>query len=343
MPVRVERITKHCITCGTAFEVLPGKKRSAKKYCSFECSVTIRRTLPECACVHCGKLFHPRFADRMRYCSTECKELYKHDKRQERALDELIKRDIARDNRWEEVFTCKQCNQPFMQEHTRRAALYCSEECSTEFQRLKALEELKAIKESKPNTCKVCGKEFVSEYGSKLRATCSDECRTIHYKNIQHISRHKREERLIHAYVADVHVHKIFKRDNHMCMLCNQPLNMNVVVPHPLAPTIDHIKPIAKGGTHEPDNVQAAHFICNSYKSHNKFDVMKVAKYVWSKEICAMVHIKPFDYTNYDLKHSKYKRVKIKHSAQSIQRIIKKKYDLLARDYKTEQPLNEHI
>ena len=32
-------------------------------------------------------------------------------------------------------------------------------------------------------------------------------------------------------------------------------------------PTIDHIKPISKGGTHTWDNVQLAHFHCNSIKS----------------------------------------------------------------------------
>jgi 5-methylcytosine-specific restriction endonuclease McrA len=37
-------------------------------------------------------------------------------------------------------------------------------------------------------------------------------------------------------------------------------------VPEPLAPTIDHIIALANGGTHEPTNVQCAHFICNATK-----------------------------------------------------------------------------
>jgi len=39
------------------------------------------------------------------------------------------------------------------------------------------------------------------------------------------------------------------------------------VVPHPLAPTIDHVVPLAAGGLHEPANVQLAHFLCNARKS----------------------------------------------------------------------------
>jgi 5-methylcytosine-specific restriction endonuclease McrA len=34
----------------------------------------------------------------------------------------------------------------------------------------------------------------------------------------------------------------------------------------PDAPTVDHIIPLAKGGTHTWDNVQLAHWSCNSDK-----------------------------------------------------------------------------
>jgi 5-methylcytosine-specific restriction endonuclease McrA len=68
------------------------------------------------------------------------------------------------------------------------------------------------------------------------------------------------------AYVADVSPTKIYRRDGYRCKLCSKRLNMRVVVPHPMAPTIDHIIPLAQGGTHEPANAQAAHFLCNSIK-----------------------------------------------------------------------------
>jgi 5-methylcytosine-specific restriction endonuclease McrA len=41
---------------------------------------------------------------------------------------------------------------------------------------------------------------------------------------------------------------------------------MTKAVPHPKAPTIDHILPIACGGNDTRANVQLAHFICNSRK-----------------------------------------------------------------------------
>lgn len=59
---------------------------------------------------------------------------------------------------------------------------------------------------------------------------------------------------------------KIFERDGWRCQLCRKPVRRTAVVPHPLAPTLDHIVPLAAGGLHEPANVQTAHFICNSVR-----------------------------------------------------------------------------
>ena len=39
---------------------------------------------------------------------------------------------------------------------------------------------------------------------------------------------------------------------------------MTKAVPHPKAPTIDHIVPLADGGDDIKANVRLAHFLCNS-------------------------------------------------------------------------------
>lgn len=70
-----------------------------------------------------------------------------------------------------------------------------------------------------------------------------------------------------HAYVADVWRIRIFERDKWICKLCHEPVARSEAVPHWWAPTLDHIIALSKGGTHEPANVQCAHFLCNSLKS----------------------------------------------------------------------------
>jgi 5-methylcytosine-specific restriction endonuclease McrA len=43
-------------------------------------------------------------------------------------------------------------------------------------------------------------------------------------------------------------------------------------VPHPKAPTIDHIIPLSAGGDDTKANVRLAHFLCNSRRG-NRGDV----------------------------------------------------------------------
>lgn len=76
----------------------------------------------------------------------------------------------------------------------------------------------------------------------------------------------RRRARLRAAHVEPVRRAEIFARDGYRCLLCGDSLVMVETVPHPLAPTIDHVIPLAAGGRHAPDNVQAAHFLCNSRK-----------------------------------------------------------------------------
>lgn len=53
-----------------------------------------------------------------------------------------------------------------------------------------------------------------------------------------------------------------------VCGICGKPVDFSMKYPHPLAPCIDHIIPIAKGG-HPSDleNLQLAHWTCNRQKS----------------------------------------------------------------------------
>lgn len=68
------------------------------------------------------------------------------------------------------------------------------------------------------------------------------------------------------AFVERVYRNYVYERDGWMCQLCGEPLARHEKVPHDFAPTLDHIIPLSRGGTHEYANVQAAHFICNSRK-----------------------------------------------------------------------------
>ena len=72
-----------------------------------------------------------------------------------------------------------------------------------------------------------------------------------------------------------VHFTVVFGRDGWICGICSEPIPLVAVVPHPLAATIDHIVPLALGGPHVYENVQAAHFLCNSLKGANPMEVAR--------------------------------------------------------------------
>lgn len=59
----------------------------------------------------------------------------------------------------------------------------------------------------------------------------------------------------------------IYERDKYRCHICGHEVAMAKRHPHPLAPTIDHVVPLRRGGTHTMDNVKCAHSLCNCVKS----------------------------------------------------------------------------
>ncbi len=106
--------------------------------------------------------------------------------------------------------------------------------------------------------CRLCATAFVHD--SPRTHYCSPQCTRRDLKA-------KRRVLQKSAYVAPVSPTYIFERDNWTCQLCRRKVNRKAVVPHPRAPVLDHVIPLAKGGTHEPANVQCAHFMCNCLKS----------------------------------------------------------------------------
>ena len=55
----------------------------------------------------------------------------------------------------------------------------------------------------------------------------------------------------------------IFNRDRWICGLCGQKVSRTRKHPDPLAGSVDHIVPIAMGGTNDLTNLQLAHLQCN--------------------------------------------------------------------------------
>jgi len=68
----------------------------------------------------------------------------------------------------------------------------------------------------------------------------------------------KRRAMLLAVYVAPVDEDEVIQRYLGRCGICDLPAKGPI--------EFDHIIPLARGGTHEPDNVQLTHRLCNRKK-----------------------------------------------------------------------------
>ncbi len=126
--------------------------------------------------------------------------------------------------------------------------------------------------------CKACGVLFVpSVRGTRDRNTnapvyCSKKCaRAVSRKKADA----KRRE-IIESSHDEISLTELYRRDAGICYLCGGKCDYRdriiakdgkTVICGNLYPSIDHVVPLSRGGTHTWGNVALAHRMCNSVKS----------------------------------------------------------------------------
>lgn len=216
-----------CATCGAPCPPSLGDK--PRTYCSNSCKqrayLARRHTR---ACAWCGQTF----AGLGDCCSVACR-------RSARSAD----REPLCELPWTQ---CRLCLAWYL---NRRNSVFCCATCAFKAKRVNSLHFL----------CQECGSEVhATHHADKRRSFCSRRCsRQWHRALRRALERGGRTG-------ARVYRMQIYERDGWRCGLCGWPVLKAATVPHPLSPTLDHVLPLASGGLHDPDNVQCAHFSCNS-------------------------------------------------------------------------------
>lgn len=141
--------------------------------------------------------------------------------------------------------------------------------------RIRAAERYEKNFVSVEKVCKYCGNPFMTQY-KKSKVFCCEECANKHAHYMRKIADKRRHGKItaLDRLDNDITLPLLFKRDKGVCKICgglcdwsDMEVKNGYVVVGDNYPSIDHIKPISKGGSHTWDNVQLSHKLCNSIKS----------------------------------------------------------------------------
>ena len=115
------------------------------------------------------------------------------------------------------------------------------------------------------HVCKNCGKEYcIGTTGYNSKQYCSEKCMKRWAMRVKNDRRLKRMKQRKHD--NDITLEKLFSRDSGICYLCGGACDWDDMTDGNAGdsyPSIDHVLPLAKGGTHTWDNIKLAHRKCN--------------------------------------------------------------------------------
>lgn len=255
-----------CPQCGKVFV-----SHNRQRCCSISCAQTHRarregrgaRTPRPCK--QCGVVFVPKIGRNIGlFCSRECCFVWKGE-RKAALLEQHKAERLERANAKPlcDKF-CPGCRRSF--KAACRSVRYCGERCRNRVARRRAYKP-----KPKPKTawqCIVCGDSFLA-HTTRLRPMyCTNRCSKKAQKKKESCKERMRDyaRRRCRSTKTDeaISPFEIFARDGWRCGICGKKVKRFAQVPDPLAPTIDHIVPVSKGGEHTKQNVQCAHFLCNA-------------------------------------------------------------------------------
>lgn len=156
------------------------------------------------------------------------------------------------------VCKCEICDKEFISK--RPNIKFCSKTCYRRKSKGRGRRKEKHIA-----ICVVCGKEFET-YRDDAK-TCSKFCRQQRDRLIRNGRYYHLKE--IGMFDESVTLLNVYNKFNGICVGCGDKLTFDCEAISNKYPSIDHIIPLSKNGTHTWNNVQLMCRICNCMKSDN--------------------------------------------------------------------------
>lgn len=152
---------------------------------------------------------------------------------------------------------CALCGRDFKSEHKKK---YCSKTCYR-----RAWNGKGAYKPILIKKCIVCGTPFATLKESSI--VCSRSCRMAHDRIVR--NRRYKELKKTGDFDHSVTLIAVFEKFDGKCQICGKEMTFDVDWLCEDYPSIDHIKPLSKGGSHTWNNVQLLCRRCNYYKGNS--------------------------------------------------------------------------
>lgn len=205
-------------------------------------------------CVFCGGSLAGR-ARQARYCSTRCRWDANHRKQIDAARNQLR---LSGGYAVGDSKPCEVCGSVFVKRSVRHAT--CSVECASE---LRGVELWR--RELPPHSaiaivgCDDCGRLTVCK--TRKGGTCS-ECSMLRARERYRRKNMKRRG----AAGKPLTVRELLDRDGNICYICDRAIDVSLSGSDNLGPTVDHVIPLARGGTNQGSNLRLTHRQCNTKK-----------------------------------------------------------------------------
>lgn len=254
--------TRSCKGCGVEFQTTDPRKWFHKGGCGrakFEKQTNAwllvnRPNFPTEPCLTCGapvvQYRKRRYDGDMRRCSTSCFA-------DSRRIAGPTASELAKSKRM--IRICSACKKP---RHSYRPCKHCSKK-----KRLLLLQLRNRLRWLMPKQCTGCGETF-NRYGQGWRC---DSCKEYTDRQLRQIRRLRQSRN--GAYDRGIDYKSLYDRAGGQCAICRTACadpsvwrGWDGCTWMPTAPTVDHIIPLAKGGSHTWANVQLACIACNSLK-----------------------------------------------------------------------------
>jgi len=247
-----------CKWCGREWERRPTGRDRRVAYCSKLCKLQHwNARQPRRDCVVCGV----SVSAKAKYCDA-CRLIARS------ASNKAINQRLQKAHKAPKLhrLSCQECSGLFtVVKNTRK---YCSRQCSIKGQG-KALRRALSERAVIGLDCRICGERFSSKRHTK-KSLCK-RCTKREYRNSGGRSKgesHTQRARRNCVQAENISRIAVFKRDGWRCGICgvDTPRSLLKDCSHTYSPTLDHVVPLSKGGSHTVDNVQCLCRGCNSRK-----------------------------------------------------------------------------